>query len=123
MSKAERFLDKMGNYLLTLDIASIIIIDNRDISSKGGEIMRKELIRARKARNLSVADMAERMNISASFYYKIESGDRNPTIDLAKRIADLLGGNVDILFFGSNLDDTSSKTIERAATLDTGTEG
>jgi len=85
--------------------------------------MRKELIRARKARNLSVADMAERMNISASFYYKIESGDRNPTIDLAKRIADLLGGNVDILFFGSNLDDTSSKTIERAATLDTGTEG
>jgi len=43
-------------------------------------------------------DMAEKLGISASYYYKIEAGTRNPTLDLAERIKYLIGGSMDELF-------------------------
>ena len=64
---------------------------------------------ARKAKGLSVPEIADRLGISVSFYYKIEQGVRNPTIELAKVMADTLGRTVDDLFFVSDLDETSSK--------------
>lgn len=39
--------------------------------------MRKALREARKDK-YSVAEISKILNISASFYYKIEKGDRNP---------------------------------------------
>ena len=61
--------------------------------------MRTRLKETRKAKGLTVADMAARLKVSRSFYYKIEAGIRNPTIDTAKEIADMLVSTVDELFF------------------------
>jgi putative transcriptional regulator len=41
--------------------------------------MRKNLIRLRKIKGLTVNEVAEKLNISASFYYKIENGNRTPS--------------------------------------------
>lgn len=41
---------------------------------------------------------AEKLDISASYYYKIEQGIRRPNVDLAKKIADILSSTVDDLF-------------------------
>ncbi|MFY9543750.1 MAG: helix-turn-helix transcriptional regulator [Bacillota bacterium] len=54
---------------------------------------------ARKAKGLQVADLARKLHISASFYYKIEQGVRNPTLELARDIATILGRSVEELFF------------------------
>ena len=69
--------------------------------------MRTRLKETRKAKGLTVADMAARLKVSRSFYYKIEAGTRNPTIDTAKQIADTLGSTVDELFFNPRLDVSS----------------
>lgn len=79
--------------------------------------MRTRLKETRKAKGLTVADMAARLKVSRSFYYKIEAGIRNPTIDTAKEIADMLGSTVDELFFNPRLDDSSSDD-ETSATRD-----
>ncbi len=50
---------------------------------------------------------ADKLDISASYYYKIEQGIRRPNVDLAKKIADILSSTVDDLFFNQELDDTS----------------
>lgn len=68
---------------------------------------RLKLRAARKDLGLSVKQVAQRVDLSASFYYKIEQGERNPGIEDAKRIADLLGRTVDELFFAPRLDDLS----------------
>lgn len=78
--------------------------------------MREKLREARKAKNLSVREMSKMLNISASFYYKIEQGIRNPTISLAKVIADKLGSTIEELFYAQDLDESSSN--ERLATAE-----
>jgi len=70
--------------------------------------MRIQLRKRRSKQGITVAEMARKLGISESFYYKIEQGIRNPTMNLAKRIADLLGSTVDELFFESQLDETSN---------------
>lgn len=83
--------------------------------------MRDKLKKSRRAKNLSVMEMAKALQISASFYYKIEKGARNPTLGLAKAISDILGQPVEELFFDNELDDLSRN--EHAASLDmTGTD-
>ncbi|MHB8182286.1 MAG: helix-turn-helix transcriptional regulator [Candidatus Desulforudaceae bacterium] len=79
--------------------------------------MRAALKHARQAKGLMVQDIAGKLGISESFYYKIEQGVRNPTIDLAKKIANLLGGTVDELFFTLKLDESSRFSAN------TGTDG
>ena len=68
--------------------------------------MRIGLKKARELKNFTVAEIADVLGISASFYYKIESGVRNPTINLAKRMAEVLGDTVDNIFFENELDDS-----------------
>ena len=69
--------------------------------------MRCLMRQAREDQGLTVNQVAVTLGISASFYYKIEQGMRNPTILLAKRIAELLGKGVDQLFFDHWLDNES----------------
>jgi putative transcriptional regulator len=76
--------------------------------------MRKVLRDARTAKKIPVAEMARRLNISASFYYKIEQGIRNPTIDLAKAIADILESTIDELFCANDLDSSSRNSKDPA---------
>lgn len=61
--------------------------------------MRKELKNARRDMGLTVEEVCNRVGISPSFYYKIESGKRNPTIALAANIAKVLEKRVEQLFF------------------------
>jgi transcriptional regulator with XRE-family HTH domain len=80
--------------------------------------VRKKLRKARKAKGLSVPKLSALLGISSSFYYKIEQGMRNPTIALAKVLADFLDSTVEELFFSTELDEPSS--TEASAT---GAEG
>ncbi|WP_432407677.1 helix-turn-helix transcriptional regulator [Wukongibacter sp. M2B1] len=61
--------------------------------------MRAELKKYRLEKKLSVSQIASIFKISSSFYYKIESGIRNPNIKLAKDIADYFGKDMKELFF------------------------
>lgn len=61
-------------------------------------MMRDNLKKIRKNHGLSVEEIASELNISKSFYYKIESGIRNPTIFLAKRIAKFFRVEIEELF-------------------------
>lgn len=79
--------------------------------------MRKALLEARKRNGFSVKEIADRLGISASFYYKIEKGSRNPTLTLAQRIAELLKEDISALFFDQLLDNSSNRCKP------TGTEG
>ncbi|MEL7566451.1 MAG: helix-turn-helix transcriptional regulator [Dehalobacterium sp.] len=74
--------------------------------------MRKVLKDIRKKKGYSVDYMANSLNVSKSFYYKIESGLRNPTMETAKKIADILTCTVDQLFFVHHLDKTSKKRAQ-----------
>lgn len=69
--------------------------------------MRENLKKARVNKGLAVAEIAMLANISPSFYYKIESGLRNPTMNLAKKISDILEKDINHLFFSNNLDKMS----------------
>ncbi|TCU71544.1 helix-turn-helix transcriptional regulator [Tissierella praeacuta] len=60
--------------------------------------MRDKLRSLRKTMNISIEQIANKLNISKSFYYKIESGDRNPTIALAKKICKLFDIDIDEIF-------------------------
>ena len=70
--------------------------------------MRHLLKQARCKKGFTVSEIAEMVEISESFYYKIESGLRNPTMETAKRIADTLDQTVDELFFDENMDELSN---------------
>lgn len=80
----------------------------------GGVIMRSNLrhVRLQKGFN-DVEKLAEKIGISASYYYKIEQGVRTPNINLAKKIADTLGHAVDDLFFNKNMDELSNEGLEQ----------
>ena len=58
----------------------------------GGERMRSWLKEAREARNIKMADMAQRLDISESYYCLIESGKRQQKMDitLSSRISQVL---------------------------------
>ncbi len=55
--------------------------------------MRKWLFEIRKNKNLTMAEVAARSNISESYYSMIESGNRDVPVHTAKKIAKVLGFN------------------------------
>lgn len=61
--------------------------------------MREELIKARENLGLTQLQVAMNVGISRSFYGLIETGNRNPSYGLAKRIAKELKKNAEALFF------------------------
>jgi len=61
--------------------------------------MRKSLINKRKAKRFTQKVMADKLNISLSFYVKIEQGKRNPNLGLAQKIAEILETTVEEIFF------------------------
>lgn len=66
---------------------------------------RTRLKELREENNLLQKEMAEMLNISLSFYSSIERGKRNPTLDLAKKIADLFDLKIEDIFFENKLPD------------------
>jgi len=66
---------------------------------KGGNFtMCKKMKSIRLKNNLSVKDISNILDISQSFYYKLEQGTRNPTLKLARKISALYGVSVEELF-------------------------
>ena len=51
---------------------------------------REWLIQIREARNLTRTDMVERLKITQQAYNYIENNNRNPSVELAQKIADIL---------------------------------
>ncbi|GIM46996.1 putative HTH-type transcriptional regulator YqaF [Collibacillus ludicampi] len=56
------------------------------------------LTTARTERNLTHQELADMAGISRSYYTQIESGLRNPSVEVAKKIADVLGFKWTIFF-------------------------
>lgn len=96
-----------------MDTTSNTLITSRHYVYAGGDIMRTNLRAARLEKGLSVADIAERINVSPDIYYKWEAGKRDPLIDNARRVSLILGRSIEELFFADELDKMSN----------TGTEG
>lgn len=62
--------------------------------------MRDNLRAARLRNKLTQADMAELLGIARSYYTEIELGKKQPPVEKALEIADLLGESVEALFSG-----------------------
>lgn len=85
-------------------------------------INRQLLITLRKKAKLTQQDVAEKLGITRSFYGMIETGDRNPTLDLARKIAGLFNVDIEELFFNDGCHELLQ--IGQVSSLDaTGTTG
>lgn len=62
---------------------------------------------------LTQAEVAERCNIARSTYTNIETGAKQPSVSLAKRIGSILGMPWSNIFDEDNDDDASGNTLER----------
>lgn len=60
---------------------------------------RKNLIERRQELNFTQDQVAEKANISRAYYVNIEAGRKDPSIKVAKSIADTLETTVDEIFF------------------------
>ncbi len=56
--------------------------------------------------------LARQVGVSASYVYKIEVAERNPSLSLAKQIADVLGVSVEDLFFATEDGTLDTKSID-----------
>lgn len=62
-------------------------------------LVRNNLKNIRKKYNLKQREIAEAVGITTSYYGMIERGVRNPTLDLAKKIAEFLNTSIEEIFF------------------------
>lgn len=63
------------------------------------KIENTQLVQFRKQNNLSQSEIANRLDVSTSFYIKIELGDRNPSYNFIKKFKKIFNCNVDEIFF------------------------
>lgn len=62
-------------------------------------LARTRLVNLRRQHGLTQQEVADKLQITRSFYSMIEINDRNPTLHLAKKMAELFGTNIEALFF------------------------
>ena len=72
------------------------------MKASGGKNMNEKfaenLVRLRKEKGLTQAEVAEKLNVSAQAVSKWENGDSLPDVSLLSSIADLYGTSIDELF-------------------------
>lgn len=68
------------------------------------------LTKLRNKKSLTQQQVADAINIDRSFYCQIESSVRNPSVDTAKKIAEILGFDWTI-FFNHNSGEKQQKAI------------
>lgn len=68
--------------------------------------MREALKKARLDKGLTVAEIAQKVKVSPAVYYKWEDGTRDPLIDNARQVANVLGATIEQLFFTEDLQAT-----------------
>lgn len=59
---------------------------------------RKQLITARKQLGMTQEEVAQKADVNRSYYGLIETGNRNPTLGIATKIAFALNSNIEHLF-------------------------
>ncbi|MEL7567532.1 MAG: helix-turn-helix domain-containing protein [Dehalobacterium sp.] len=85
--------------------------------------MRDKLVALRKQKEkelgykLTQEKVASQLNISRSFYNMIETGDRDPRLQLAKKIADFFGVKMEEIFFNEDDSNTNRKTSRKTKKL------
>lgn len=65
--------------------------------------MRIQLIKARKQALLTQAEIANKLGIARAAYAHYERGTRTPSIDMALKIADILGCKVEDIFLSNSV--------------------
>ncbi len=63
---------------------------------------REWLVQMRNSKGLSQREMASRMKITTQMYYYIENNERNPSVCLAQKIANLLGFDWTLFYVPAN---------------------
>lgn len=76
--------------------------------TKGGKQLRAWLKNKRTELNLSQEEVADKSKIERQYYQMIESGRRNPSVKVAKRIAEALNFYW-IIFFDDDVNETTHK--------------
>ena len=66
-------------------------------------VVRTQLIKARKEAGLRQWQIAETVGIDRSFYSRIERGTRNPSLEVALKIAEVLNKDVTEIFLSSDV--------------------
>lgn len=66
-------------------------------------MLRNALRRARRMADLTQAQLAQRIGISRYTYIKIEKGQQEPSLTLARAIANALGTTIDSVFLPSSV--------------------
>jgi putative transcriptional regulator len=70
--------------------------------------VKNKLKELRKKQNIKVSILADKLDISESYYYKRENGNRKSfSVEEGKILADFYNLTIDELFFGKRLDDSS----------------
>lgn len=69
---------------------------------------RLELIARRKKLGLTQGQLAEKASISRSYYTNIEKGRKEPSMNVAKCIADVLKTTIDKIFFEKGVPNRNS---------------
>lgn len=72
------------------------------------QLKRKKLIKCRG--KLSRQTVAKSLDITPQMLGAIERGDRNPSLSLAKKIADYYKVSIDEIFFSQNRNETCQKS-------------
>ncbi|UZQ49802.1 helix-turn-helix transcriptional regulator [Clostridium kluyveri] len=61
--------------------------------------MQNNLKTTREILNISGCELAKRVNVKSSMIYMIESGKRNPSLSLARKISKTLNKSIEEIFF------------------------
>lgn len=77
--------------------------------------MRTYLINLRKKAGLTQTEAAENLSISRAFYGMIETSARNPTLELANRIAEFYNSNLNDIFFDAQASNSSKSGRKEAS--------
>lgn len=76
-------------------------------------VMGLRIKRLRERRGLGVRELSKRVQVSPATISKLEKGQRKPSIDLAMRLADVLGVSLDYLM-GMYSEDHEREEVEAA---------
>lgn len=81
----------------------------------GVKKIRYWLVDIRKSRNLTQEEVAKKAKIARTTYAMIEQDNRNPSVSVAKRIADVLEFPW-TYFFDDRVHETRNKTYQKTST-------
>ena len=75
---------------------------------------RTRLVNLRRKYGLTQQEVADKLQITRSFYSMIEINDRNPTLNLAKKMAEMFHTNIEALFFTEECNNALQNTLPDA---------